>query len=230
MLKLIRFTLLWPLMAFTFFIGIIHALFFPFKIKNNTLIKKIIRRIGRFMGFEYDIKGQENFPEGSCIIVSNHTNNWDMFPVCEVAPDSAVSLGKHGLIYIPLFGQYFWLSGNILIKRGNRTKSIQSMEKINLRLKKETMSIWIFPEGTRSWGAGLLPFKKGAFVTAIETGLPIIPVCFHNYHGKLNFSKKVSGRIRITILPPIDTCHLPKNNVDQLREQVYEVMWKILKE
>ena len=32
-------------------------------------------------------------------------------------------------------------------------------------IQDKKLSIWMFPEGTRSYGRGLLPFKTGAFHT-----------------------------------------------------------------
>lgn len=78
---------------------------------------------------------------------------------------------------MPLFGQLFWLAGNVLIDRGNAQKARRSMLTTTHTLQHEETSIWVFPEGTRNLGESLLPFKKGAFQMAIAAGVPIVPVC-----------------------------------------------------
>ncbi len=65
---------------------------------------------------------------------------------------------------MPLFGQLYWLSGNILIDRKNRTRAFETMAETARKIKEKCLSVWIFPEGTRSRGRGLLPFKLGHFI------------------------------------------------------------------
>ena len=42
-------------------------------------------------------------------------------------------------------------------------------------MREQKSVVVIFAEGTRSRSGRLQPFKKGAFVLAAETGIPIIP-------------------------------------------------------
>lgn len=89
---------------------------------------------------------------------------------------------------MPLFGQLFWLAGNVLIDRGNAHKARQSMRRPTLQ--NEDTSIWVFPEGTRNLGEDLLPpFKKGAFQMAIAAGVPIVPVCVSNYIKRMRLNR-----------------------------------------
>ncbi len=71
-------------------------------------------------------------------------------------------------------------------------------------LKESDVSVWMFPEGTRSRGRGLLPFKTGAFHAAIGAGLPIIPIVCSSTGGvKLN--RWNNGHVIVEMLPPIST-------------------------
>jgi 1-acyl-sn-glycerol-3-phosphate acyltransferase len=63
----------------------------------------------------------------------------------------------------PVFGQLYWLTGNLLIDRNNRAKAHGTIAEVVNAFKKRKISFWMFPEGTRSRGRGLLPFKTGAF-------------------------------------------------------------------
>ena len=74
-----------------------------------------------------------------------------------------VSLGKRSLVYIPLFGWLYWLSGNILIDRKNKSKARDTLGVAIKKIIERRISVWVFPEGTRSYSEGLLPFKTGAF-------------------------------------------------------------------
>ena len=83
-------------------------------------------------------------------------------------------------------------------------------------LQHEDTSIWVFPEGTRNLGKGLLPFKKGAFHMAIAAGVPIVQVCVSNYVTQMKLNRWDSGSVLIRSLPPITTCGLTVDDIPQL--------------
>ena len=83
-------------------------------------------------------------------------------------------------------------------------------------LQHEDTSIWVFPEGTRNLGKGLLPFKKGAFHMAIAAGVPIVQVCVSNYVTQMKLNRWDSGSVLIRSLPPITTCVLTVDDIPQL--------------
>jgi 1-acyl-sn-glycerol-3-phosphate acyltransferase len=131
-------------------------------------------------------------------------------------PRRTVSLGKKSLKWIPFFGQIYWLAGNILIDRGDAFKAKQAMLKTTDVMCQEDTSIWVFPEGTRNLGRGLLPFKKGAFQMAINAGVPIIPLCCSNYKSAMRLNRWRSGSIIIKTLPPIPTAGLSLGDMPAL--------------
>lgn len=141
---------------------------------------------------------------GPAIYVANHQNNYDLFTLPAVVPQSTVSMGKHSLKWIPFFGQLYWLSGNILINRGNRSKAMGTLDKSVDKIKKAGLSVWMFPEGTRSYGRGLLPFKTGAFHTAMNAQVPVVPVCMNTTHDSIKLNRWDNGTIYIDILAPVE--------------------------
>ncbi|KEY90863.1 1-acyl-sn-glycerol-3-phosphate acyltransferase [Candidatus Photodesmus blepharus] len=152
---------------------------------------------------------------GQYVYIANHQNNWDMFTVSSAVTPKVVTVGKKSLIWIPLFGQLYWLSGNILINRANRFQAIDTIEYIVNRIKRTSVSVWMFPEGTRSRGRGLLPFKNGAFYAAIFSGVPIVPiVCSSTSELKLNRWR--NGYVIVEMLPPISTKGYNKESVREL--------------
>lgn len=92
----------------------------------------------------------------SCVIIANHQSNYDLFVFGNVVPRRTVCIGKKSLKWVPLFGQLFWLAGNVLIDRGNAHKARQSMLTTTHTLQHEDTCIWVFPEGTRNLGEELL--------------------------------------------------------------------------
>lgn len=161
---------------------------------------------------------------GPCVYVVNHQDNLDLFVCGRVVPKRTVTIGKKNLRYIPLFGQLYWLAGNVFIDRENRSSSKKTMSASTRALTEKNTSIWVFAEGTRNRGKNLLPFKKGAFTMAIEAGVPVIPICVSSYAGNLKLNHLQSGRAKIKVLPPISTEHLNLEDVPRLMQQCWETM------
>lgn len=134
--------------------------------------------------------------------VANHQNNYDLFTLPAVVPKNTVSMGKKSLKWIPFFGQMYWLSGNILIDRGNRSKAMNTLSRSAKKIIETQLSVWMFPEGTRSYGRGLLPFKTGAFHTAMNAKVPVVPVCMSSTHNKIKLNRWNNGKVYIDIMAP----------------------------
>ncbi|WP_095082592.1 1-acylglycerol-3-phosphate O-acyltransferase [Pseudomonas sp. Irchel s3h17] len=160
----------------------------------------------------------------SCVVIANHQSNYDLFVLGNVVPHRTVCIGKKSLKWVPLFGQLFWLAGNVLIDRGNAHKARKAMLTTTDTLQHKDTSIWVFPEGTRNLGKELLPFKKGAFQMAIAAGVPIVQVCVSNYINHMRLNRWNSGRILIRSLPPIPTAGLTLDDMPALMEQCREQM------
>ena len=160
----------------------------------------------------------------ACVIVANHQSNYDLYVLGRVVPPRTVSIGKKSLKWIPFFGQLYWLAGNVLIDRGNGRQAKQAMLQTTETLQQRETSIWVFPEGTRNLGKGLLPFKKGAFQMAIAAGVPIIPVCVSTYANRLKINSWSSGKVLIRSLPAIPTLGLTLDDLPQLMERCQQMM------
>lgn len=164
------------------------------------------------------------------VIVANHLSNYDLFVFGCVVPARTVSLGKKSLKWLPLFGQIYWLAGNVLLDRGNAHAAKRAMTSLTQTMHERDLSIWVFAEGTRSHGRGLAPFKKGAFQMAINAGVPIVPICGSQYvnHWKLN--RWHSGTIYLRALPPIPTTGLTLQDMPALMASCHASMAECIAE
>src|SRR5262245_8620327 len=114
--------------------------------------------------------GLENIDRSrTYIYLSNHQSNLDILAIVLTLPTSFRIVAKKYLFYIPIFGQCIWLMGMIPIDRAHHGRALQSLQRAAERIRQGT-SVLFFPEGTRSRDGRLLPFKKGAFVIAVESG------------------------------------------------------------
>jgi 1-acyl-sn-glycerol-3-phosphate acyltransferase len=114
-------------------------------------------------------------PRKSYVFVSNHTSNLDAPAILSVMDRPMRFIAKQELRRIPLFGWAARRMGHVFIDRRN---SQESTKAIRARIERglEGMSLFFFAEGTRSTTDELLPFKKGAAVAAVETGLDCVPI------------------------------------------------------
>lgn len=92
-------------------------------------------------------------------------------------------------------------SGAVFIDRKNRKDAHRTVAQAGEDMKKRGVSLWVFPEGTRSLKPepSLLPFKKGAFHLAVQAQVPVVAIVCENYHrlfdGRTRFN---SGVIKVT--------------------------------
>ena len=187
-------------------------------------------RMSKIFGMKLELRIPEDaYSRGQHVYVANHQNSWDLFTISSAVTPKVVTVGKKSLVWMPLFGQLYWLTGNILIDRANRSKAVGTIDQVVTSLKESDVSVWMFPEGTRSRGRGLLPFKTGAFHAAIGAGLPIIPIVCSSTGGvKLN--RWNNGHVIVEMLPPISTEGYDKSNVRELANLAREQMAAKLEE
>jgi len=172
--------------------------------------------VTRLLGIRVEIEGRENFakvPE-SGVVISNHQNNYDIFVIGQMTPKRCVSLGKKAIRLVPFFGQIYWLAGNILINRTNKKSAMKTMAAAGRQMINKHLKVWIMPEGTRSRGRGLLPFKKGAFHIANQNDLCIIPVILSSYQLHIDTKKWNAGTVKVRVLPPVDVPALKKAHTE----------------
>lgn len=202
-----------------FIFGCGYCLLSPRNPRHVYTFGRMFARMSKVFGITLELRVPENANErGQHIYLGNHQNNWDLFTISAALTPNAVTVGKKSLVWLPLFGQLYWLTGNILIDRANRTKAAGTIGQIAEQIKKNKVSVWMFPEGTRSRGRGLLPFKTGAFHAAIAAQVPIVPIiCSSTDKVKLN--RWNNGHVIVEMLPPIDTDGYSKENVRLLLKE-----------
>jgi 1-acyl-sn-glycerol-3-phosphate acyltransferase len=207
-------------------LGLVLGICRPFNPDNSRLCARlyalpamwILRlRLKAEMGAQFD-------NTRPCVIVCNHQSNYDLFILGNIVPPRTVCIGKKSLKWVPFFGQLFWLAGNVLIDRGNPLRARLSIRKTTETLQSKDTSIWVFAEGTRNLGKGLLPFKRGAFQMAIDAGVPIVPVCVSTYVRDMRLNAWDSGRVMIRSLPPISTTGMTADDIPQLIERCHAQM------
>jgi 1-acyl-sn-glycerol-3-phosphate acyltransferase len=168
-------------------------------------------------------RGLENVVPGqSYVVMANHRSLYDIPALYYLlGRDRDLRfIGKKELVKIPIFGWAFGLSRHVVIDRQRRQRAIAALRNAAAE-SREGVTFVIMPEGTRNRGEGLLPFKKGPFHLAIDTGLPILPVAIigSNKLMRKGSWKILPGAIEVRVLPPIPVEGLDKSHVEELSDR-----------
>ena len=225
MLAIVRFIIAVIYCILVCILGSIYCLFSPRNPRHVATFGHLFGRLAPVFGLKVELRlpeGAESYP--TAIYIGNHQNNYDMVTAASIVQPSTVTVGKKSLLWVPFFGPLYWLAGNLLIDRDNRAKAHGTLTQVVDQMQKRNVSIWMFPEGTRSRGRGLLPFKTGAFHAALAAGVPIIPVCVSSTSNKVKLNRWNNGLVIVEMLPPVDTSGYDKNEARKLATYCRELM------
>lgn len=148
--------------------------------RNGSAIHSIgsfwCRIILSLCGIKVEIEGLERIPQGrSFILASNHQGIFDIPVLQGLLPVQYRWVAKQSLFKIPVIGWTMGFAGYVSINRENPKAAFKSIIKAAEKIKAGT-SVLIFPEGTRCKEDHLLPFKRGVFMLATRSEVPVVPV------------------------------------------------------
>ncbi|KAI9841013.1 MAG: 1-acylglycerol-3-phosphate O-acyltransferase [Sclerophora amabilis] len=221
-------------------------------------------------GVEVEVQGKEHLKTRPAVFIANHQSELDVLVLGATFPPYCSVTAKKSLKKVPFLGWFSvlsldptleihadsWspvaLSRTVFIDRSNRENAMAAFADAASEMREEKQSVYIFPEGTRSYYAqpDLLPFKKGAFHLAIQAKVPIVPVVVANYASVLHVPSSIfrSGTLYVkgkncpglrvsavltrnfAVLPPIPTANFSASDVDHLTKSTRDLMLKELVE
>lgn len=216
------------LLATGFFVGLgaIMVFFSGDTLANRTTGVWWARFTSFITPMRVRVTGRENIERGrSYIVVSNHQSTFDIFVLFGWLGIDLKWVIKQELRNIPVFGYAVEKGGNIVIDRSDPKKAIESLERARSRVKAGT-SIIVLPEGTRSRTGQLGEFKKGAFVLALEMGLPILPVTITGTRAILppRTLDLFPGRAFMQVHAPVETDGYGRDSLQRLTGEVRSII------
>lgn len=200
------------------------SLFDPSGTRQHGTAQAWARWLLRMGAIRVEVRGGENLIlDRPCVLVCNHSSYMDIPVVFSRLPLQFRILAKEGLFKFPFLGWHLRRSGHLPVTRGAAAGAMKSLLRA-AEVVRRGRSVFIFPEGGRSMAGPLQPFLPGAFFLAIRAQAPVVPVALSGTRAVLppHSLHLHPGRVRLTILPAIETQGLGKADLEALQTRVRE--------
>jgi 1-acyl-sn-glycerol-3-phosphate acyltransferase len=181
------------------------------------------RSVVNLSGAKIIVEGLENIPKGPVVFIGNHQGNFDIPILISFIDKPKAFIAKLETSKLPFVASWMREMRCVFMDRKDIRQSITAINQ-GVEYLKEGYSMVIFPEGTRSGSKEMGEFKAGSFKLATKSGVPIVPVAIngsYNIMGKKSLLVK-PAEVKVTILKPIDTAKLSKEEIKNLHDKVYE--------
>ncbi|KAJ7433741.1 1-acyl-sn-glycerol-3-phosphate-acyltransferase [Mycena latifolia] len=202
------------------------------RFEGGPLVTRSFHRfVGWLLGLRIEFEGAEHLGTQPAVFMLNHQSALDVWLLGSVIPARTSVMAKKSLGWSPI-GPVLHFSGALLVDRGRGARAVASIRTAGAALRAAGVSLVVFPEGTRNRmrAPSLLPFKKGGFHMAVQSGLPIVPIVCENYGHMYRTGYFEPVPLRVRVLPPIPTTELGVEDVAALTARVQEQMLEALHE
>ena len=164
-------------------------------------------------------------PDAPAVFVANHQNALDI-PVLLVGVRHPFGfMAKAELRRAPFVGAVLKRTACLFVDRSDPRRAVQSMREAAAHIR-AGHAVLVFCEGARSFGPALQPFRRGAFLLAVEAGVPVVPVTLLDNYRLLD-ERRAAGRVgtaRVVVGAPIPTAGRGRADVPVLMEEVRAAM------
>ncbi len=164
-------------------------------------------------------------PRRPYVIISNHQSFADI-PLISHLPWEMKWVAKIELFKLPVIGWMLKLAADIPVNRSNRREAAQAFIKAANVIKRKC-SVMFFPEGTRSPDGLVHRFTDGAFALAVKYKVPVLPLVVEGSRDclpKRSWKFGKPQRIKLKVLPPVETDILTAAEIPQLRDRVRKMV------
>ncbi|MEM9208532.1 MAG: HAD-IB family hydrolase [Pseudomonadota bacterium] len=168
-------------------------------------------------GIKIRISGEQHlWQERPAVFLFNHQSAIDVLIIAKLLRRDFTAIAKQEIAANPLVGPVFRVADTVFVDRRHTERAVEALKPV-VKTLHDGLSIAIAPEGTRSAGDKLGPFKKGPFHIAMQADVPIVPIVIHNATDVLpkgGFFVRPST-VHVDVLPPIPTTEWRADSVDQ---------------
>jgi 1-acyl-sn-glycerol-3-phosphate acyltransferase len=194
------------------------------------MVRVVFRIILFITGSTVEITGTENIPKNEPVLfIGNHNSLLDVVIGYLLVPDLTGFIAKIELMKVPGLNWWMILMNCLFLDRKNTRAGLEIIKKASDHIK-NGISIFVFPEGTRSRTGELGEFKEGTFKIATMTKCPIVPVGFTGTADifENHFPKVKPSHVTVTIGAPIATADLPRAEQKKLGSATKEIIAEMI--
>lgn len=193
------------------------------KVKNQVFTWT--RAVVALTNSTVSVTGLENIPHDTAVVfMGNHQGYMDIPLILGYVNKPTAFISKIEIKKVPIMSKWMELMQCVFMDRKNMRQSVQAISDAVETLK-NGYSLVIFPEGTRSKGGPVAPFKAGSFKLAFRSEVPIIPLTIDGTWKVLEEHKKLCpSHIKLTIHPPIQTKELTREEQIALPNKIRDIV------
>jgi 1-acyl-sn-glycerol-3-phosphate acyltransferase len=176
-------------------------------------------------GVTVEVGGLDRLEPGATyVFVANHQSIYDIPILFWSLPHQLRIIAKESLGNVPFIGWHLRRTGHMLVDRRRPDRS--GILDWAARLHEQGLSLFVFPEGTRSRDGRVAPFKSGSFKLALDAGLTIVPVSVVGSRHVMLKGRLATypGRVRLVVHEPIETAALAGVDRKQFAERVRQII------
>lgn len=183
------------------------------------------RGVLKMMGVRTRIDGLHNVPgDDRLCFIANHQGDLDILMMAAYMPRPVGFIAKSEAAWFPFVNVWGFALGSAFIVRNNPRQGKKAIDR-GVRSIQRGHAIAIYPEGTRSRGRAMLPFKKGSFKLATLAGATIVPVTVDGTFKAWEQHMRIRpADVRIVVHPPIRTEGMSPEERKALPERVREIV------
>lgn len=176
-----------------------------------------------------EVTGEDRLPpkDRGVLFMWNQTSHLDHLVLGAVIDRPVRSLYNIELAKVPVYGDWLRKQKHYLVDRYDEAQWRDAISRAARDVRDQNVSILISPEGTRSWDGKLLPMKRGAFILAIESKAPVVPVIIRGAHEALPRGSGVirpGGTIRVELSPAVETGGYTQESRADLKRRVAGIL------
>jgi 1-acyl-sn-glycerol-3-phosphate acyltransferase len=193
--------------------------------KAHEYPKRFSKTFMKLTGSKVSVEGLDLIPEGPVVFIANHESDFDI-PVLLGAIDKPFGfVSKIEVKRVPILSSWLDAINCILIDRNNREQALNSMQ-VGVKLLKEGHSLVIFPEGRRSMGGPVLPFKVGGIRLAQDAGVSIVPIAIKGTADVFEKNGRLikPAHIKVTIGHHIDPNVQYHKDYKELTQEIRQII------
>ena len=193
--------------------------FYRFLLYSSTAAAVVLVRI------RVRTTGLDKLPSGRFLLVSNHRSKFDPILTWHVMRKQRLAfISKPENFKIPVYGRIIRKCCFMPIDRDDPISSAKTVNHAAQLIRDDQASVAVYPEGTRNYGEGLLPFHSGLLRIAQKANVPVVVMTVKGTEKIHKNYPLHRTRVNLDVLEVIPAEEVAATRTNDLGERIASVM------